>query len=186
MSIQKVNNFTIVKNALTSSGRKINKQIRQLQSKHPESAIYQRNFGNNKTALLTDIYEDNAKTSSLLLMKDGNIVGSKETTNFSLIKNFDLKYKYYSTEKKIFDSYNYIKQQINKAVLFRMSDNKIEESATKIKFLDGPVKLKIYSAADRKSDFPALGLSGKLHPSLARKTVMKNGDVIYAESHDRG
>lgn len=185
MPIQKVNKLTIFRNAFTKKGRKVNKYIKILQTENPNSTIYQRRFCNNTTALLTDSYTPTAKTNKLLLFKNGNLTGTKDTKISFFYKDFDLKYKILDSEKKIFTYFNYVKKQIKKTSLYSMPGHKLEETATKIKDIDNSVELRVYTADKRKTIFPATKLAGSVHPTLAKKKVLPNGDTIYIEHHDR-
>lgn len=169
MKTQKVNFFTICINHLTPNGRNANLEIAEMQGK-----IYQKRLKNGNIALLN---EHKAGDTFMLIKKDGtlSIKATKKKENgenklISITKTF-----YEKSLQKI--------KEIKKEVLYSLPENKIEETARKISYLDGPSGLKVISAGNRKTPFHQTRLAGSLHPSMAEKTVMPNGDVVYVERY---
>ncbi|MGN0030948.1 MAG: hypothetical protein ACI37Q_03235 [Candidatus Gastranaerophilaceae bacterium] len=185
MTVLKIDNYKLFKNAFSESGRKINKQIRQLQTEHPQSEIYYREYKNGRLALSAESTQDDIHKTSFVLLENGNIVGSRQTDT-EYISNNGFKYKIFKIEKKVYDFLYRLTQRTNKTSLFRMPQNVLEEAATKVTYKDNSILLTVHSAKDRQTKIPATDLAQRYKPSLARKVLKPNGDTVFIERHDRG
>ncbi len=178
-----VDGITILVNMFSKSGRQANKQIKTLRKEHPICTIYQRRLKDNKIALLATSSLDRTKTSRFMVVDEEKILGNNRTHLSYLCKDFDLLHKVYESTKTRFGEFKNTLKTVEKAVLYRMPGNKIEESATKTILTDGPVELRVYSPSDRKTPFYMTKLAGTLHPAMAQKKTLPNGDIIYIERH---
>ncbi len=185
MTVLKVDKYTLFKNAFSESGRKINKQIKQLQTEHPQSEIYYREYKNGRLALSAESTQDDIHKTSFVLLENGNIVGSRQTGTEQLTQN-GLKYRIFRIEKKVYDFLYRLTQKTNKTSLFRMPQNILEEAATKVTYKDNSILLTVRSAKDRQTKIPATDLAQRYKPALARKVQKPNGDTVFIERHDRG
>ena len=174
--INKVNNFTIFLNNFTPIGRAANKEIQNLRSVGRHNPVYQKRLGCDTIMLQHDQCWKNVHKSTTVTLGSN---GSKNVTireKTHLENGFDL----LAIIKKRFGE---LKTQFEKQVLYNQKNGKIEEYATKYISLDGPSILLVKSSAGRKSVFPSTRLGGSIHPAVAKKEILENGDVLYTEAY---
>lgn len=172
----KVNNFTIFLNYFTPIGRLANKEIKNMRSGLSPNAVYQKRLSSDTIILQHDkTWKKSIQSTTVLLGSDG----SKNVT-LREKKFFENGFELLSIIKKSFCG---MKKNSEKQVLYNTKTGKIEEKATKIYSLDGPSILTVKSTGNRESHFPVTKLAGPIHPAVAKKEILKNGDTIYIESY---
>jgi len=153
----------------TKTGRQANFEMAEMQG-----AIYQKRLQNGNIALLN---EHKTGDTFLLIKQDGS-VDVKESIKTAKSKQL------LSFVKTYYDKWAQKEKEIKKAVFYAMPEGKIEEIVQKTtNFIDGSSELKVITAGNRKSEFPATRLAGSLHPSMAKKVILPDGTKIYTESY---
>ena len=172
----KVNNFTIFLNYFTPVGRFANQEIKNLRSVCSQPPVYQKRLCCDTIVLQHDECWKNVHKSTTVMLdsKGAKNITTREKIHFK--DGFDL----LTIIKKGFCGE---KTKFEKQVLYNTENGKIEEKATKYISLDGPSNLTVKSSAARKSVFPSTRLGGSIHPAVAEKEILENGDVVYTEAY---
>ena len=177
-----LNRITRFINSFSKTGRQANRKIKNM-LKYPNSGmVYQKQFKDGSIALLQYQYFPRRRMSAdifCLIKSDGSKV-SKITTN-TISQNKTGTQRVYRSIAEFLDITGGRMKLINKSVLFRMPDGKIEEAAKQVSIPGGHFELNVYSAFNRISEFPSTSLGGRIHPAVATKSELPNGDVIYRE-----
>lgn len=177
----KVNNFTKFLNSFTKTGRQANKEINDMCLLAHKDVIYQKRLQNGSIALLKKLEFSKFSEDTFCLIKpDGSKVVK---TTHNVFSGENEKQKTHLVFTEFFNNAGTRMKLIKKAVLYRMPKCKIEEIAKKLTIWDGPSELTVCSKAGRISEFPVTKLAGSIHPNMATKKELPNGDVIYREYH---
>ncbi len=182
MKTRKVNFITCLVNSFTETGRHANIQIAEMKLDAPSGKIYQRRLRNRNIGLLqkTHLNKPYGQTNCdcvVLINKDGSVSTKEHHTTTTASKKiiYSLKTLYGKLSNKI--------QTVEKTLLYAHPSGKFEESATKtVNHLMGTSELVVKCAAGNTS-FPTTKLAGSLHPRMAEKSVLPNGDTIYIERY---
>ena len=169
----KVNRFVKFLNSLSQTGRYANKQISQMKRACGNPVYQNRYFGNSIALLQKNLDRD----CFCYVQKDGSKI-VRETENKHLYG-----FKLFSS-KKVYSDYGDMQIKLTqKQAVYNMHAGKIEEEAKKSYSIDGPSILIVRSAAERQSQFPSTELGGSIHPAVAAKQNMPNGDTVYIERY---
>ncbi len=175
----KVNRITRFINSFSKTGRQANKEISNMIALPLSDTVYQKRLSNGSIALMkNNVFSTFKRDLFCLIKKDGSVI-TKSTQN-SLPGNNE-KFKFHYSVKQVLNSYGQKIKLMKRSVLYRLQDGKIEETAKKVSVPGGPSELIVRSAAGRISEFPATTLGGRIHPAVATKSELPNGDVIYRE-----
>lgn len=173
----KVNKYVRFLNNFTAVGREANLQIKRM-AKNNSNPIYQnRYFGQSLALLQKNVSKLTKEDCFCCIQKDGSKV-FKHTSNK---KRFG--FKLFSLNKEVIDKYDMPVSSYKKEVVFNLNNKTIEEYATKKSGVDTPSVLIVRSKAERQSQFPSTELGGSVHPAIAVKNVLSNGDTVYFESY---
>ena len=182
----KVTPFTKFHNLFTNSGRTANKVINKVKKGNSNRIIFNQTRDTNDIINLSykQKYSDNGILERKYKISELGIF-EKETIFTSFLSLYKNSYKVIEKLKENFKPDRQFPplKKIESILLENTSTQRVEEFAEKISYIDGPVKLKVISYADRISEFPSTKLGGSVHPSIAVKTVNENGDVLYQEIH---
>lgn len=172
----KVNNFTIFLNYFTPVGRYANQEIKNLRSVCRHNPVYQKRLNFDTIMLQHDKAGKNIHQSTTVTLDSKGAKNITTREKMHLENNFDL----LTIIKKRFSG---VKTYFEKQVLYNTENKKIEENAIKYISYDGPSILTVQSAAGRKSEFPVTRLGGSVHPAVAKKETLKNGNIVYMEAY---
>ena len=177
MSTVKVDGFVKFMNALTPVGRKANLEIKNMQVIKADQ-IYQKRLSNKAIALSCSRKYSGTSEDSFVVINTGSVKRVKETKR----QAFEAGYLLFKSVKR-FIMNGLDGHTLQKERLYNSNTKKIEEHANKIVFSDGPSIKIVESKAGRKSKFPVTELGKSVHPAVAQKTVLENGDVQYVERY---
>ncbi len=177
MSTVKVDGFVKFMNAFTPVGRKANFEIKNMQVIKADQ-IYQKKLSNKAIALSCSHKYSGISEDSFVVINSGSIKKVKKTKR----QGFDSGYLLFKSVKKIIIN-GLEGHTMQKERLYNLNTKKIEESANKIVFSDGPSINIVKSKSGRKSTFPVTELGKSVHLAVAQKTVLENGDLQYVERY---
>lgn len=177
MSTVKVDGFVKFMNAFTPVGRKANHEIKNMKVVKADQ-VYQKKLPQNTIALSCNRKYQGIEEDSLILVNSGNIKMVKKTKKQTLEDGYLL---FKSVKKYIMSGIE--GHTMQKERLYNLNTKKIEESANKIVFSDGPSINIVKSKSGRKSTFPVTELGKSVHLAVAQKTVLENGDLQYVERY---
>lgn len=184
MKTSKVNFITRFTNYFSQTGRQANLQIAEMQSDNPKATIYQKRLKEGAIGLLQSSQSRDNEISDTFILIHRNGIGVKDSRQdiFTDNKHNPIN-KLTTISKELFDKSALKIKSVKKSIFYALPQNTVEEVATKTHNLDGSTQLIVKSSGNRKSAFPITRLAGSLHPSMAEKFELSNGDKIFIEKY---
>lgn len=170
----KITKLTMFRNKFSKVGRVANDNITALQRENPGRDIYQKRLQNGKIGLL--LSEKN--NSDFFIVGTNGIVAAAKTENTN-----DFVGKLYNRVKVFYDEMEIAIRKIQQSSVKNLKNGKIEEVSLRKWNIDGPVDIIVKSKAGRQSQFPVTRIAKNIHPAVAQKSELSNGDTVYWEHY---